>query len=131
VRGDRAGHAAKQAPGQAGAAAVAEDDHAGVLLVGELDDALPGRRRLDCPALGSKPGRFGQRGSVPVGPLSGPLDPGGLRRVELGLARRYESDRERFPNREDERVAPAGQLAPFKLRWRRPPKYMEAASVRY
>ena len=56
----------------------AEHDQARVVLLGGLDDALPGRRGLDGHALRAEPGLLGQRGSVRSGLFRGLLHLGRL-----------------------------------------------------
>jgi hypothetical protein len=59
------------------------------------------------PGAAPESGRLGQRGCL----LGGLPDPVGARRVELGPRFRDETDVERPPDGEHERVAPAGELA--------------------
>src|SRR2546430_4620014 len=61
--------AADQHAGEAGAAVGAEHDQACVVLIGELDDPLPGGRRLGCCAACVESCLLRQRGSLSCGSL--------------------------------------------------------------
>jgi hypothetical protein len=88
----------------------ADDDQACLLLVRRFDDRLPGGRALDRQRRRPESGRLGQRRALPCGLLGGVPDVVGARGIELGTGLWDETDGECAPHREDDRVAPRGQL---------------------
>ena len=72
MRDDGSRDAAHQVPHEPRAAVRADHDQARVVLLGGLDDALPGRRGLDRHAWRAEAGLLRQRGSVGGGLLRGP-----------------------------------------------------------
>jgi hypothetical protein len=104
------GHAVDYAAAELAVAVRADDDQAGLVLIGRVHDCLPGWCSLDCHGRGPEPGRLGQGGTVLGGLLGGVPDIVGAGRVELCVGHWYESDPECSPYGEDDRVAPGGQL---------------------
>ena len=111
VGDDGVGDASEKVPDDAGAAVGAQDYEACPAVVGDFDDAFPGRCCLDRHAFCSEPGFLGQRGSVGGGVLRRVFYFGCVLGVEMLLADGYESDVCRLPDTEDESVAAGCEFA--------------------
>ena len=80
--GDLCGDASRDPAAEPGLAVGAEDDEAGVVIVGGVGDRLGGGRPLRRQRLRRESGLLGQRGSARGGLLGGLPDRAGARRVE-------------------------------------------------
>src|SRR6201995_5656538 len=112
VRRDSAGDAAEQQVSYPVAAVGAEHDQTRVLVVGKVDDCLPGWRGFDGQALRPEPGGVGKRGSLGRGLLGRIVYILDLGRVESEPGGGDEPDIERLPGGEEEGLAPRRELAP-------------------
>ena len=98
-------------PGESAATVRAEHYQARVALIGDLDDALPGRRRLSRHALRPEASSLGQRRPLRGRTLGGLPNFSGLVRVEMQLVGRHEADIGRLPHAQRERLTTAHELA--------------------
>ncbi len=104
--GDGAGEVAEEAAALVGA----DHDQAAGVLLGDLDEALPGGRRFDRQRLGAEARLLGELGAVGGGFLRRLLDLVGRGRVELAAFDRHEADVGGLPDADDERLAAGREL---------------------
>jgi hypothetical protein len=88
----------------------ADHDHAGAVLLGDLDEALPGRRGLGARNARVESGLLGKFRAVGRGRFGGLPDGNGVVGVEVLSANWQEADVRRLPDAGDQRLTAGLEL---------------------